>query len=717
MLDASLVTEPLAAEDFHWLLDSLTQALGVDHDKRLSRQASPPPHDVAALMNALTTRGVRCGVREISPASLADLPLPAVVFRRPDRGAAAATDAALAQARLVPAVAVRREDGQIVVITREAAQPRSLPPAQFMADHMPQVLMAARTPELGHGGGDDDAHAAKRFGFSWFVPQLLRHKSIWRDVLLASICIQAIALALPLTTQVVIDKVVIHQTYNTLWVIAAALALFVIFNALLTWARQYLVLHTGNRVDALLGSRVFGHLLALPVGYFERRPTGTVIARLQGVETIREFLTGAAITLCLDLPCLVIFLAFMFFYSWQLALIALGFVLVIALISALLTPALRARLDEQFLQGARNQAFVTEHVAGIATVKALQMEPQLNARYGDLIAGYLQRAFRTRHLANGFNTTIGALEQAQNAVILVVGALMVMAGDGFTIGMLVAFQMFAARVSQPMLKLAGLYQELQNAHVAMRRLADLMDAPAEHYRLLAGRGLDGPGRIEVRALSFRYSVQHPYVLRDLSLCLAAGQLTAIMGPSGCGKSTLAKLIMGQYPPTEGAIHFDGVNINDLAVNELRGVIGVVPQETLLFTGTVLENVRHGAPDADFEHVVAACRVAEIHDTIEALPDGYQTSLGEQGIGLSGGQRQRIAIARALLKRPKILIFDEATSNLDAPTAERFAATINRLRGNATLIFIAHQLPGGLAVDRVVDLGGIEASGDAGTRPR
>ncbi|MBL8380951.1 MAG: peptidase domain-containing ABC transporter [Burkholderiales bacterium] len=590
-------------------------------------------------------------------------------------------------------------------MTAGAAEPRALNFEDPAADYLPRMLLVARRPDLGRGGSDDDIQTPSRFGFGWFVPHLLRHKTVWRDVLLASLVIQLIALAMPLTTQVVIDKIIVHQTFNTLWVIAAALALFVVFNALLTWARQYLVLHTGNRVDAVLGSRVFEHLLKLPVGYFEQRPTGTVIARLHGVETIREFVTGAAVTLCLDLPCLIIFLGVMFFYSWQLSLIALAFVLVIALISALITPALRRRLDAQFLQGARNQAFITEHVAGVATVKALQMEPQLNARYGDLVAGYLERAFRTRNLANGFNTSIGALEQAQTAAILVAGALMVMAGDGFTIGMLVAFQMFAARVSQPMLKLAGLYQEFQNAHVAVRRLADLMDAPAEQYRLSAGRDLKGPGRIEVRDLGFRYSSRHPYVLRGQTLEFVAGQVTALMGPSGCGKSTLAKLIQGMYPPSEGAIFIDGVNINDLAVNELRGILGVVPQETLLFANTVLENLKSAAPEAGFEEVVAACRVAEIHDTIEALPGGYQTPLGEQGIGLSGGQRQRIAIARALLKHPKILIFDEATSNLDAETAERFAATVNRLRGNATLIFIAHQLPRGLLVDKVLRLGG------------
>jgi subfamily B ATP-binding cassette protein HlyB/CyaB len=288
--------------------------------------------------------------------------------------------------------------------------------------------------------------------------------------------------------------------------------------------------------------------------------------------------------------------------------------------------------------------------------------------------------------------------------ILITGALLVMRNDGFTIGMLVAFQMFASRMSQPMLRLVGLWQEFQQASVAVRRLGDMMNIPAEPYAAVPARSSRTAGRIDVINLSFRYSEQRPFVYRDFSMTLRSGQLTALMGASGSGKSTLTKLLMGFYVQADGQILLDGRDLRNLSANELRQAFGVVPQETVLFSGTIYENLIMANPHAAFAEVMEACRKAEIHDVIEGLPHGYQTTIGEHGIGLSGGQRQRIAIARALLKRPAVLIFDEATSNLDVETSEHFARTINQLKGSSTILFIAHQLPRGLAVDGIVRLG-------------
>jgi ATP-binding cassette, subfamily B, bacterial HlyB/CyaB len=454
----------------------------------------------------------------------------------------------------------------------------------------------------------------------------------------------------------------------------------------------------------VLGSQVFRHLLRLHLRYFEQRPTGTLIARLHGVETIRQFISGAAVTLFLDLPFLFVFLAVMFWYSWQLSLIAVATVLLLAVLSIVITPLLRERVNEQFLKGARNQAFLTEYVSGIETVKSLQMEPHLEKRYDGLLADYLHAGFRARQLSNTTNTLAHAIEQAQTLAILCAGALLVMRNDGFTIGMLVAFQMFASRMAQPMLRLASLWQEFQQADIAVRRLGDLMDAPAEPHALLPSRAPDGAGRVSIAGLSFRYSSAHPYLYRDFSMTLEPGRLTVLSGPSGSGKSTIARLLQGFYPPEEGRIEIDGRDIRGLSANELRQHYGVVPQDTVLFAGTVYENLAMASPHANFEDVVSACRMAGIHEVIEKLPQGYQTVLGEHGVGLSGGQRQRLAIARALLKRPKVLIFDEATSGLDPDTAEQFAQTVNRLKGRVTLLFIAHQLPRGLQVDATLDLG-------------
>lgn len=502
---------------------------------------------------------------------------------------------------------------------------------------------------------------------------------------------QMVGLAMPLFTQVIIDKVVVHQAQSTLIVIGVALVMFMLFTSVMSWLLQYLVLHTGNRIDAVLGTQVFSHLLRLPMPYFEHRPTGTLVARLHGVETIREFVSGAAVTLVLDFPFLLIFLAVMFSYSWQLSLIAVGIMALIGIASALVAPVIRDKLNRQFMLGARNQAFLTEYLSGMATVKALQMEPDIERRYGDIFARYLAAGFSTRQVSNTYNVVANALEQSMTLAILVVGALLVMRHDGFTIGMLVAFQMFASRMSQPMLRLVGLWQEFQQANIAVKRLGDILDIPQEPHAIIPSREHAGQGLIELAGIGFRYSEHHLWLYRKLDLRLKLGHLTVLTGPSGSGKSTLAKLLMGFYLPQEGQIRLDGRDIRNLAANELRSAFGMVPQETVLFSGTVYDNLAMAHPHASFDDIIRACKAAEIHEVIEHLPKGYQTELGEHGVGLSGGQRQRIAIARAMLKKPKVLIFDESLSNLDQATAEGFVRTINQLKGKVTILFITHQI--------------------------
>jgi subfamily B ATP-binding cassette protein HlyB/CyaB len=565
---------------------------------------------------------------------------------------------------------------------------------------------------------DEQAKNARPFGFSWFVPELLKYKKLWQEILLASLVIQLIALATPLFTQAIIDKVVVHRTESTLIVIAIGMAVFMLFSAALSWLRQYLVLHTGNRVDAVLGSSVFDRLFKLPPMYFQHRPTGVIAARLHGVETVREFISSAAVTLILDFPFLLIFVAIMFYYSVKLTLIVLAILCVIVTLSALVAPLFQTRLQQQFQLGARNQAFLTEYVAGVETVKSLQLEPQLNNRYSGYLASYLAAGFATKQLANTYNTVSNLLEQIMTLLILAIGAYTVMHSTDFTIGMLVAFQMFSGRLSQPMLRLVGLWQQFQQASLSIARLGDLMNAPIEPYSITPSRDGQRKGDIRIDAIAFKYAEHLPLVYQNLSLSIARGQIIGIMGPSGCGKSTLAKLLQGFYQPSAGRILIDGIDIRYLSANELRSYFGVVPQETILFSGTIYDNLQMASPNATFEQISAACRMAEIHVAIEALPEGYQTEIGERGAGLSGGQKQRIAIARALLKRPSVLVFDEATSALDASTAEQFANTINSLRGKVTMLFITHGLPKGLQVDAVYRLSpeGAHPAGLAPSQP-
>ncbi len=706
-------------EDVLWLLGSLCGLFRVPFDASLIAQDFPPPYSLATLHEAARALGIKTGNCPIAKLDWQTLPLPAIAFQRhlspvnigpsfsgfefpsPESLAPAPSEAEASPPTLTALLIVKTSADQLLYFRPGSQTPETMPIADAANLLAPELILVAK--ETTAGETDDIAGFTpekKTFGFRWFTAELLKHKAIWRDVLLASLAIQLVGLTTPLFTQVIIDKVVVHQTSSTLIVLGVALVMFMFFTSGMTWLRQYLVLHTGNRIDAVLGSQVLRHLLRLPLPYFEIRPTGVLVARMHGVETIREFVSGAAVTLVLDFPFLLIFLAVMFAYSWQLSLIAVGLLGIIALMSLLVAPIFRDKLNRQFMLGARNQAFLTEYISGMATVKSLQMEPDIDKKYGDLLAQYLAAGFGTKQIGNTYNVIANGIEQVMTLSILIVGATLVMQNDGFTVGMLVAFQMFAGRMSQPMLRLVGLWQEFQQANIAVKRLGDILDMPQEPHALIPQREQTGNGHLSIHGLAFRYGDQLPWLYRNLDLSFKPGCLSVIMGPSGCGKSTLAKLMLGFYQPQEGQINLDGKDIRTLAANELRSVFGMVPQDTVLFSGTLYDNLVMAHPHASFEDVIAACKAAEIHEAIEKLPEGYQTEIGERGTGLSGGQKQRIAIARALLKRPKILIFDEAVSNLDQQTAEHFAKTISRLKGKVTMLFITHQIPRGLQVDEV-----------------
>lgn len=695
-----------------WLMAALADYYRIPFDAELVLKQLPPPLTIPALVEAFQSLGFKAGLVAWPLGGVEILPTPSIAFPiASSKNEAQATEPVEANegpAEVIPQLIVGRDGDDIAWVRPGQKAPEKIQFREARDQSLPLILVVVESePPVSESKVEEGARTPEKkpFGFRWFVPELLRHRQIWRDVLLASLAIQLVGLATPLFTQVIIDKVIAHQSQSTLVVLGVALVVFMLFTSGMTWLRQYLVLHTGSRIDAVLGEKVFKHLLRLPLPYFEARPTGTLVARLHGVEQLREFISGAAVSLVLDLPFLMIFLAVMFYYSWQLTLIALGVMTLIVAASLFMVPVFRTRLDKQFLLGARNQAFLTEYLSGMATVKSLQMEGDVAKRYGTYLAQYLSAGFATKQVGNTYNVVANGLEQVMTLAILIAGATLVMQNDGMTVGMLVAFQMFASRMSQPLLRLVGLWQEFQQASISVKRLGDVLDMPKEPFAVRPQRSVGGHGKISIRNIGFRYSEQHPWLYRNLSLEIATGKLTVLKGPSGCGKSTLAKLMQGFYWPEEGQIILDGRDIRQLAANELRVHFGIVPQETVLFSGSIYENLIMSSPRASFDDVINACRAADIHELIEQLPQGYETTIGERGTGLSGGQRQRVAIARALLKRPKILIFDEAVSNLDSETAANFAKTINKLNGMVTMIFITHQIPVGLKVDDVIELVG------------
>ena len=586
-------------------------------------------------------------------------------------------------------------EGKALVQAPLSSRPEIVTQAQFEAQWDGRLVMMARRASL--------TDLSRRFDFTWFLGAIHKYRRLLGEVVVASFFLQVFALISPLFFQVVIDKVLVHRGMSTLDVLVLGLVTIAIFEAILGGLRTYLFAHTTNRIDVELGARLFRHLLALPLAYFQVRRAGDSVARVRELENIRNFLTSSALTLIIDLFFTFVFLAVMFVYAPMLTWIVLGAFPFYIAISAGATPIFRRRLDEKFQRGAENQAFLVESVTGIETLKAMAVEPQMQRRWEEQLAGYVAASFRVLSLGNSASQAIQLVSKMVTAATLYFGAKLVIDGS-LTIGELVAFNMLAGRVSAPVLRIAQIWQDFHQARLSVARLGDILNTAPEPA-INPGRVALPPIRGEVRFehVGFRYRIDGPEVLHDISFTVPAGQVVGIVGPSGSGKSTIAKLIQRLYVPETGHILVDGADLAMVDPSWLRRQVGVVLQENVLFNRSVRDNIALADPATQIERIMAAAELAGAHEFILEMPEGYDTMIGERGSSLSGGQRQRIAIARALLMDPRILIFDEATSALDYESERAIQQNMQQITMGRTVFIIAHRLSTVRGADRIVTI--------------
>jgi ATP-binding cassette, subfamily B, bacterial HlyB/CyaB len=542
------------------------------------------------------------------------------------------------------------------------------------------------------------------FDFKWFLPSIWRYRRPLSQVLIASLVIQVLALATPLLFQVVIDKVLVHKGLSTLAVVAVGLAMIAVYDIVMQFLRAYVLNHTTSRIDVELGSRLFDHLLRLPLGYFETRPTGQTVARVRELETIRSFLTGQGLSSVIDLLFAVVFFAVLFAYSPTLTLIVLLSIPCYLIVAFALRPALRDKINERFNTGAASQQFLVETVFGIQTLKAAAVEPMLRNEWDDRLSAYVKTSFQAVVLSSIGQNAIQLISKLTTVAVLFFGAKAVIDNE-LTVGGLIAFNMIMGQATQPILRLSQLWQDFQQVQISVQRLGDILNSPPEMQRLAAANLPPPRGAITFSGVTFRYRPDTPEVLRDITLEIPAGQVIGIVGPSGSGKSTLTKLMQRLYRPERGQIMVDGVDIGQVDTAWLRRQTGVVLQENTLFNRTIHENIALSNPGMPRAQVIAAARLAGADEFIARMARGYDTPIEERGANLSGGQRQRIAIARALVTQPRILILDEATSALDYESERIIQNNMRQIVNGRTVIIIAHRLAAVRRCDRIIAVSG------------
>ncbi len=596
-------------------------------------------------------------------------------------------------------------DEVILAIDPRENKPQAIPIKNFLESWTNELLVFSAALSW--------TYFKKRYNVDWFLRVMKRYKKPLGEVLVASLFLQLMGIGFPLITQVIIDKVIGNHGLSTLTVIGCSMVVFFFMQSLLTALKTYILNHTTNKLDAILGTRLFHHLISLPLPYYERRRVGDTLMRVGALGQIRGFLTGTGLMTVLDVLFSVVFIGFMLWYSVPLTLIALITVPLYIVQNIWAVPIIKRKIEAVWRTGAMNNAFMVEAITNIETIKALAVEPQFVNKWENLLARYVRTTFENakfRLFINGFS---GVVKAAISMAILWYGGHMVMNGE-FTLGQLIAFQMISRQALGPMTKLLTMWPQVQQVGLALERIGDILNTPMEP--IVQDMGKRGAprvdGAIEFTDVSFRYRVDLPLVLKNINLKILPGQKLGIVGRSGSGKSTLTNLVQNLYIPEAGSIVIGGINTREANLSWLRGQIGVVMQENYLFNSSVRDNIAVSRPTATMDEIIRAARLAGAHDFILELKEGYDTKVGERGDSLSGGQRQRVAIARALLANPPILIFDEATSALDYESERIILNNMGAIGAQRTMLIIAHRLSAVRRCDKiiVIDKGEIVESG-------
>jgi len=604
----------------------------------------------------------------------------------------------LAQGGVFPLIARMNDGNCVIVVGAKAEGDGKIAVLNPLADKATEPLQIGQETFCTLWSGEvflmkrlfNQAQEALPFGFRWFLPEIMKQRSALRDIALAAIAMHFLALASPIFFQLVIDKVMVHQSQATLVVLGIGVVMALLFDSIFSYMRQILMMHATNKIDMRLTRKTFAHLLSLPIDYFESTTAGVITRHMQQVEKIRGFLTGRMFFTILDVTSLLIFLPILFTYSVKLAMITLAFTGLIAGTVAVLVPTFQRRLKDLYQAEGERQSMMVETIHGMRTVKALAIEPTQRRLWDQRSAQSINMHFRVGTLAISGNAVTEFLGKLLPVVIIILGAQEVF-DKTMTVGALIGFQMLSGRVTAPLISMVGLVNEYQETVLSIKMMGEVMNRAPEGNAGGGGLRPEFAGEISFDDVTFRYPGSSVTALDRASFTIPAGKVVGIVGRSGSGKTTLTKLIQGLYPVQEGIVRFDRTDAREIELAHLRRQIGVVLQENFLFRGTVRDNIAMARPEATFEEIVAAADAAGASEFIERMPQGYNTMLEEGATNLSGGQKQRLSIARSLLTRPRILILDEAASALDPESEAIFIRNLSRIAVGRTVIMISHRL--------------------------